>query len=214
MHFWPEREYLKSSNVPGYRQFWSKPGKNAQTRRDPSSWELFLVPSSGVHESIAIAKANGVNEHIHSWAAVYEFAIVHPARPNKRVKVYVGKTNNLKERHTQYLNSGEETRMWPFFNHAVKHKCQVWRRFCYFKTAGKMPVNSEPDRAVHQMETRWLSYFDYAWNAQQNPPKRLVFLKPKDFCGIPTGCHLVSEPVPPPNKKDKEATAAYYYIEY
>lgn len=194
-YFWPEREHIRSSKVPGYRSFWSNRGGNAF----PCPWEQFLIPSGSVQNSVQRAKDVGINDKIQNSPAVYEFAIVHPDRPNKRVKVYLGKTTDLKRRHNDYLGSSKEmVRMWPFFEYALQNGCQVWRRYCYLKTPKGYKVKSETegDRAVTMMETRWLSYFDYAWNKEANPPKRMVYLEPRRvFCFIPSGVNIRAQPV-------------------
>ena len=153
------------------------------------------MPAGSVEEAVDAAKQRDINGKLWNRAAIYEFAIVHPARPNNRIKVYLGKTTDLKRRHNEYLSSSEQVRMWPYFNHALQNGCQILRRYCYLTSAGKVKQDSEGDRAVTMMETRFLSYFDYAWNKEANPPKRSVYLKPRTvLCCFPGGVTVVSGP--------------------
>lgn len=198
-HYWPEREFTKSSSIPGYRAFWGK----SNPYKTICGWQPFIKPRAGasMEEMAEHAKNHGgkdgakVNQHVLPRAAVYEFALVHPDYPNLRKKVYVGKTTDLHRRHEEYLTySKEGTRMWPFFEHALRNKCQVWRRFAYLNTISSVGKDTEGDRAVAQMETRWLSYFDYAFNREANPPKRFIHLEPQTFCCfIPAGIKVVRD---------------------
>lgn len=87
--------------------------------------------------------------------------------------------------------------MWPFFSHALRHGCEIWRRFVYLPAPPRaVKANDEGDRAVAQVETRWLSYFDYAFNREANPPKRKIHLEPRVWCcmcPIPNGVHIIKE---------------------
>jgi hypothetical protein len=38
------------------------------------------------------------------------------------------------------------------------------------------------DRHAQMMETRMLGAFDYAFNQQANPPKRMIWLEPRTTC--------------------------------
>lgn len=85
--------------------------------------------------SIELAKENNVNQHLTESPAVYEFALVHPARPDSRIKVYVGKAVNLKQRHNQYLSlptsADPDANLARHFACALEHGCEVWRRYRY-----------------------------------------------------------------------------------
>lgn len=131
-----------------------------------------------------------MNKKLEKRAAVYEFALVHPARPNTRVKVYVGKAVDLKQRHNQYLqvNGEDAQRMANRLSLAVEQGCQVWRRFRYVEGNVGNTKDSVGDRYAAMMETRMLSYFDYALNQTANPPKRTIWLEPRTvFCCFPAG---------------------------
>ena len=127
--------------------------------------------------------------------ALYEFAICHKDRSDKRFKVYIGKTDDLHRRQNEYLGYEEVGRMWPFFEFALRNRCMVMRRYAIIgsdENTSKLKVskslmkemieNQIQDLAVYQLETRFLSVFDYAFNGREkggtkssdgtNPPKR------------------------------------------
>ncbi|KAI3438952.1 hypothetical protein D9Q98_001366 [Chlorella vulgaris] len=175
---WTPREFAKSSQAPGYRDFWAKGSK----------WEKFLLPIGlSLPASIELAKENNVNQHLTESPAVYEFALVHPARPDSRIKVYVGKAVNLKQRHNQYLSlptsADPDANLARHFACALEHGCEVWRRYRYVEQAVyDNKQHGLGDRHAQMMETRMLGAFDYAFNQQANPPKRMIWLEPRTTC--------------------------------
>jgi hypothetical protein len=192
-YHWPERESVKGASAPGYRAFW----RRSSAAKGVVGWHCFLRPAGSVDESANHALRAGVNDGLEEMPAVYEFAVVHPARRGRRVKAYVGKSVNLRVRHAAYLNPrAEGERMWPFFEYALERGCEIWRRFAYLRAPpGAVKKDSEGDRAVTRMETRWLSYFDYSWNREANPPKRMICVKPNYFLWcLPAGVRVVTEP--------------------
>jgi hypothetical protein len=184
--------------------------------KDVVGWHRYLQPAGSNAARIEHARQTFKMGAKHSTIgkripAVYEFALVHPARPDTRIKVYVGKTIDLHRRRTDYLNlnSNEGTRMWPFFSHALRHGCEIWRRFVYLPAPpGALRKHSEGDRAVSQIETRLLSYFDYTFNREANPPKRKIHLEPRVWCCcFPNGVYVVKERTyKDPDKDTRSAT--------
>jgi len=134
--------------------------------------------------------------------ALYEFAICHKDRQNKKFKVYIGKTDDLLKRQNEHLGYAGLKTLWPFFEFALRNRCMVMRRYAIIgsdENTSKLKVSKSlreemkriPDLVVYQLETRFLSVFDYAFNGREkgdkssagtNPPKRQLKVKVSRCC--------------------------------
>lgn len=162
---WPPREF--AGPKAEYVKFWKG-----------CKWERAFSPS---HTHVV---------KLDPHPGVYEFGLVHPARPHHPpVVVYIGKAGGaggLKKRHDKYHSTGGD-HLQAQIALALNHNCEVWRRVKYAKGA-QGGAEGMGDRIVTQEETRFLSFYDYAWNKEANMTKRAVYLKPRRYlCCFPAG---------------------------
>ena len=155
-----------------------------------------------------------LNSDVKHEPGLYEFAISYGRNDlsAKRFKVYIGKASDLHKRQAEYLGSEKEMkRIRPFFEHALKNNNTIWRRYVYLKHGNpkvkatgsmKKKLGSHKDLLAYQLETRFLSIFDYAFNGDDehgisngtNPPKRLVYIKQSNFlCCFPSDKPVIEE---------------------
>ena len=110
----------------------------------------------------------------------------------------MGKTDDLKERHNSYLakpninpstqKKNDSAKMQQFMGVALEHGCHVMRRYRYVEASDDNTSGGIGDRYAQMMETRMLSYFDYAYNHVSNPARRAIYLTPRTlFCCLPAG---------------------------
>ena len=184
---WPPREFVNPAQHAGYAKFWA----------NGSKWTPFLsrhgdISPTDLHEP----------EH----AGVYEFGLVHPLRRNiPPVVVYVGKAGGqqgIRQRHQAYRKDGDHLN--KLFQIAFKHQCQIWRRWV---VNPQLPTGETGmgDRWATQMETRCLSFFDYAYNIDSNVTEkgkvhaRSLYIMPRNlFYCIPAGISICNENPEPP----------------
>jgi hypothetical protein len=198
---WPKRESAKGSVAPGYGTAWKAsqwidllqpPGKvGTCTTQEKEAYlhctefkECFkkypLVLNALVQKN---TNHKALNEGVPTDPGIYEFAIYHPDNPDKRYKVYVGKAKNLHKRQLEYLEHKELHKMWPLFETALSAGNVITRRYATIGPKGN-------DLPAYQFETRFLAYFDYAYNGAvmgeesngTNPPKRALQVHYGSFC--------------------------------
>ena len=150
------REKVHPGFFSHYKKFWRG-----------AKWQLFLLPSPTLEQSLEQAKRHRVNEGIFPVPAVYEFAI-SKTRTGDRYKTYVGTTKNATNRHGSYLNDGDH--IARFLETAVRNGFFVHRRIRYIIPKPELtPAQIERAAVVaEQTETRFLGKFNYAFNARQN----------------------------------------------
>lgn len=130
-------------------------------------WQLFLLPSPTLEQSLEQAKRHRVNDDILSVPAVYEFAVAKSLN-GKRYKTYVGTTKNARNRHASYLNDGDH--IARFLHAAVCGGFYVYRRIRYIIPRAELS-RSQIERAAvvaEQSETRFLGKYNFPWNSRQN----------------------------------------------
>lgn len=192
---WPEREDAKG-NAPGYHSFW----KNTSRRSEPHDWEVFLDNVSvqfgddGLKAAIEKATTEGVNKELKTTPALFELALVHRDRPKKRVKVYVGKTMNFQKSQDDLLQ--ETSDLAKYLRLALQHNCAVYRRFVYYAAhdmGGGRERKIDPECLMDRAHARFLSYYDYPWNAQKGSTgERGIYLVPHSaLCCIPSGVDVI-----------------------
>lgn len=198
---WPKRESAKGSVAPGYTTVWKAsqwidllqpPGQVGTCT--PQQKEAYLLEYKEFQKCFekyplvlnALVQKNtncALNKDVPTDPGIYEFAIYHPKNPDKRYKVYVGKAKNLHERQLEYLRHDELHRMWPLFETALSAGNVITRRYATIGPKGN-------DLPAYQFETRFLGYFDYAYNGAEmgeesngtNPPKRALQVHYGSLC--------------------------------
>lgn len=202
-----KRPRQESANLGAYAEKHSEVnahGRSARWLEWPEVREKYpYVLNTLAETNFNQSRENILNVGLEERPALYEFAICHKDCPDKRFKVYIGKTDNLHRRQGEYLTYDEVGRMWPFFEFALRNRCKVMRRYAYIgsdKNTSKLKVSKSlreemkrtQDLAVYQLETRFLSFFDYAFNGREsvdtkssdgtNPPKRQLKVVTSQCC--------------------------------
>jgi hypothetical protein len=189
---WPPREFTNINAKPEYTKFWSG-----------TKWTPFM--NSNGDSIIPPGFSQFAEKELHSKSAgVYEFGLVHPDRSNMRpVVVYVGKAggrDGVHGRHSTHINKfkARDSNIQAQLQHAFAQGCHLYRRF---KTNKDLATGAESDgdRWATQLETRFLSFFDYAWNVEANTTEkkvgpRCLYIKPRRFLGIfPAGIAICDD---------------------
>ncbi|RMZ55282.1 hypothetical protein APUTEX25_005560 [Auxenochlorella protothecoides] len=149
----PERELAHTSFLSWYRRLWRG-----------CKWYTFLTPAPASDGSGTEGRSVGPN--CQAQPGIYEFALCHPRFAEKRVKVYVGKTGNMRRR--QATHAAGASHLAPLMHFALQQGYTILTRFKYLATILK--------------ESQLLCRYDYAWNAVQNGPRRTVMLHPRTSC--------------------------------
>lgn len=196
---WPEREEADGGKVAGYHAFWRRKSESSE----PHDWEPFLdvLPvqygDDTLKAGIEKAVSDGINAELKTIPALFEYAVVHQCRPNKRVKVYLGKAMNFQASQDEMLkgDTNETKDMWKYFRLALQHNCSIVRRYCYY-SAHEMKSGRDrkidPQTLIDRAESRFLSSFDYPWNRQPGSDERGIYLTPHNaLCCIPRGVDVI-----------------------
>lgn len=148
------------------------------------------------------------------------------------MKTYVGESGNLKARHAQYAADGDH--LQPLLDAALGDGCTIWRRWRYVvgsararcavvhwwaarslrpgdtppvptHTHAAPPLLQGTKEAAVEWEARFLSAFDYAWNARLNGRKRSLHLQQRWCCFcVAAGVELVEAEYVSPAKLQQQ----------
>lgn len=179
----PLREFSDSRWHKDYFLFWNDPQTTSIAH---CRWHHFL-DDKGKH----ICPPNCLPD---DRPGVYEFALVHKRRQNVHpVPVYVGKAGGkggMKERHEKYKKE-DSNHIAHLFRLAQKNGCYIFRRYKYdnYHQGGK---HGAGDILVTSIESRFLSYFDYAFNKQLNGKDRPLVLAERSSYGVPRGIYIIT----------------------
>ncbi len=164
--FYP-REKVKTSYFSKYRKFFRG-----------TKWELMALPS-GYNRSDRDhleKKIKANNDKLLPVPAVYELAVC-TRLGNKRYKVYVGKSTNMKDRNAayeNYINNGGVD-VGHYITQAITSEGGVFllRRIRYIIPKAHLASEEAKMKAnlmAHMWEQRILSKYNYAWNYKDNGP--------------------------------------------
>ena len=139
--------------------------------RDSTPWQTFIVPPWSPGEALTSTRTE---------PGVYELGIsVLPAHTTV-IPVYIGQSSNIRSRHLAYLRGGDHIK--ELVVPLVSSGYTIWQRVRYVRT----PLQAQ------RWEAKFLVDYDYAFNAQLNPPKRDVRLEYRDCCWCTVGIDVIT----------------------
>ena len=160
----PRRE-LGVSPVSGYRLAWRS-----------YTWQPLLATASSLSRATANGTARSIAEDQDPGPGAYELAIAHKSTPHKRIKVYIGAAESLRDAAVLLVTDGGDLR--GFLDHALKENHVVWLR-C------KPTANAEEAAAARD---KVLGHYDYAWVQQPSGRARSLMVHPTYCCGCSCLC--------------------------
>lgn len=159
-----KRETAEPALISSYRRFWAGSG----------TWEPWILPGWKQYNYAHDTKA---------LPGVYEFGLSMSrcyTRTTTVVPLYVGMSTNVQKRHSSYLADGSH--LAELMQKSSQDGYTIWRRIRYLDTKLQ----------AERWEARFLTQYDYAWNAQLNPPKRNMDLVEHHCCCCPIGIDVVT----------------------
>lgn len=156
----PRREKCSPTYFSSYKRFFRG-----------TQWELLAVPfDCGSRYDSMIDEAK---KKLVPVPAVYELA-VSKTPGGKRYKVYLGQTNNMVRRHTEYFDKDNDVKTRNHvrvpLEHALSAGLFVYRRVRYIIPYTNLsPIAATKATLMSYMwETRLLAQYNYAWNSKNN----------------------------------------------
>lgn len=134
-------------------------------------WHPLIAPSPNLQKALSSGPSMSIAEDLHPGPALFEVAIAPKDATTKRVEIFVGATENLRDSVKDFLSVRGKYK--GFLDHALKEKHCIWIRF---KTMSSF------DNAKRDSE-KILDKYDYAWVQQTSCPARTLVMKPRIFCG-------------------------------
>jgi hypothetical protein len=155
----PRREKCSPGYFSSYKKFFRG-----------TRWELFAVPFGYGPRYDALI--NDINSKLLPVPAVYEFA-VSKSIGGKRYKVYLGQTNSMERRSSEYvraLEKPEKVHINKLMQYSLEHGLFIYRRVRYIiPNANLSPIAREKADLMSLMwETRLLAQLNYSWNTDNN----------------------------------------------
>lgn len=133
-------------------------------------WEPLLGGGSSLKRADRDGMATTIANDQPASPGIFELSIAHKNVPQKRVVVYLGAAENIRNELTTLVQDGGELR--GFLDHGLKEGHVVWFR-----------VQLKPSvAAATAAKDSALANYDYAWVNQPGAKGRSLMLRPEHSC--------------------------------
>lgn len=133
-------------------------------------WQPLIASAKSLSQATSNGMARSIAEDQEPGPGAYELSIAYKDNPQKRIKVYIGAAESLRNAAVLLVTDGGDLR--GFLDHALKEGHVVWIR-C------KRAKSSEDAAAIRD---KILGVYDYPWVQQPGGRARSLTVRPSFLC--------------------------------